>query len=427
MICYAKLKNYVDNNYHSPIYLGMLEKIIHSFGEIRQLYFRRKILAITLMGYSSGFPHVLMGAFTFWMSQAGVSLKDIGLFALTGTPFLIKFLWAPFIDGFKLPLIGSWLGRRRGWFVISQLILFGLIFTLAGLDPKEDMMLCVMIAVCMSFASATADIVIDALRVDLLDDREQGAGATMSVLGYRIAAIVASGVVMIIAGMYDWELAFTFGAFTLFLGVIGSLIISEPEEKEVLKDKKFNLETAKLWFSRYVIQPFMDFTQRSRWPLILAFIVLYKLGDAYLGAMANPFYQKIGFTPDEVGAIAKTYGMIVSIMAGFIGGYLLYKMGIYKSLLIFGILQAVTNLSFAWLANVGAETYALTIAITLDNSSGAMATAAFVAYLSGLCNLKFTATQYALLSSFASFGRTWLSSVSGHIVDAENGLGVPWD
>ena len=379
------------------------------------------------MGYASGFPHVLMGAFTFWMSEAGVSLKDIGLFALTGTPFLIKFLWAPLIDGFNLPILGKILGRRRSWVVLMQLAIFSLILMLAHLDPMEDMVLCVLIAVIMSFCSATSDIVIDGLRVDLLDDREQGAGATMSVLGYRVAAIVASGVVMIIAGKYSWNFAFIFGACTLLLGVVGALIVKEPAEKDSLLHKEYTLENIKLWMFRYVVEPFFDFTKKTRWPLILIFITLYKLGDAYLGSMANPFYQKIGFTSVQIGEIAKTYGMIVSIIAGLVGGYLLYKIGIYKSLLIFGFLQAITNLSFAWLANVGADTTALTVTITLDNASGAMATSAFVAYLSSLCNLKFTATQYALLSSFASVGRTYLSSVSGYIVDPVEGLGMAWD
>jgi PAT family beta-lactamase induction signal transducer AmpG len=196
--------------------------------EFVDLYFTRRMLAIFLMGYASGFPHVLMGSFAFWMSQSDVSLRDIGLFSLAGTPFLLKFLWSPLVDGVNMPIFSRVFGAKKGWLIFMQLIIVGLIAFWAGLDPKEDMMLCVYIAIFISFASATSDIAIDALRVELLERREQGAGATVSVMGYRIAVLVASGVVMIVAGIYSWKIAFYFGAATLSIGIINCIKINHP-------------------------------------------------------------------------------------------------------------------------------------------------------------------------------------------------------
>ncbi|MCP4394247.1 MAG: AmpG family muropeptide MFS transporter [Alphaproteobacteria bacterium] len=381
------------------------------------------MLAILCLGFSSGLPLLLVfSTMSLWLKDEGVSKTAIGLFSLVRTPYSFKFLWSPVIDIIRIPVLTQILGRRRSWALVSQLCLMLAIFVLSLSQPSVTPELTALFAVFVAFCSANQDIVIDAMRIEMLDDDEQGAGAGMATLGYRIGMLLAGAGATYMATYFSWESVYQMVSLAVLVGMITVLCIKEPANSKVA-ETVYKKKTGS-WFERSgvylrqgVVEPFADFMKRKEWLLILAFIMLYKLCDAYMGVMALPFYREMGFSNAEIATISKLYGVGATIFGTIIGGIMVSRYGVMKSLLVCGVLQALSNLVFAYQAHVGYSTGMLMVTISVENVTGGMGTAAFVAYMSGLCNVAYTATQYALLSSFMVFARDLFSSTSGWLAD----------
>jgi len=385
------------------------------------VYGDRRMLAILLMGFSSGLPLLLgFSTLSYWLSAEGVDRTTIGLFAAVATPYAFKFAWAPLIDQVRLPVFQRLFGRRRGWMLFLQILLAGAIAWLGTSDPLGDPAGMAAIAVLVAFLSASQDIVVDAYRIEVLRSDEQGAGSAVTQFGYRIGMIAAGAGALALSDLLPWTVVYAIMAALVVIGMAGALIGPEPErvdEPESDAAATGGLSQAGRWLKRAVVDPFADFLTRPGWLLILLFVLLYKYGDAVAGAMANPFYQELGFTGLEIGSVTKVFGVVATLVGVFVGGALCARFGIVRALVIGGLLQAVTNLLYAWMAYSGKDLGLLAVVVGADNFTGGVGSAAFVAYLSSLCNVAFTGTQYALLSSFMAFGRTLLSTGSGWLVD----------
>lgn len=389
-------------------------------GDTLTLYFRRRILVVLLLGFSSGLPLLLsFSTLSTWMREVGVDLTSIGLFSLVGLPYTVKFLWAPMMDRLPLPPLTGWLGRRRGWMVATQLALIVTLLALGTTNPLSSPLLMALFGVLVAFFSASQDIVVDAYRIETLEETEQGAGAAAYVLGYRLGILAAGAGALLLADSLGWFPAYAAMAALMLVGLITILSNPEPVTAEpdalvgVARPGAGALERAALWLSEAVVAPFVEFLKRPWAWLILLFILLYKLGDAFLGSMTNPFYIDVGFTKTEIAQVTKAFGLVALLAGLVVGGLMVRRLGMMWALLICGVLQAASNLVFAVQAMVGNELWMLMITIGVENATGGMGTAAFIAYLSRLTNVAFTATQYALLSSFMAFGRTVLASPSG--------------
>lgn len=384
-----------------------------SWRQAASVYLDGRVIAVGFLGFSSGLPLLLtFSTLSVWLAELGVTKTAIGLFALVGLPYSIKFAWAPLIDRLPLPILTSLFGRRRGWALATQALLIVAIIGLGQTDPTVNPVATAGWAVLVAFASASQDVVIDAYRVEILSERQQGAGAAMIVAGYRIGMLAAGAGALFLAEAIDWSLVYVAMAGLVGVGVLTVLVMPEPDAVAAPKG-----EGPVHWLRHAVLEPFLDFLRRQNWPLILAFIVLYKFGDSLAGVMANPFYIEIGFSKAEIASVSKIFGLLATLAGGFLGGLLVARAGIWHSLLWAGILQMGSNLMFAVQAMVGDDLGLLTVTIAVENLSGGMGTAAFVAYLSGLCNVAYTATQYALLSSFMSLARTTLSAGGGKLAD----------
>ncbi len=402
-----------------------------SFFDAAAVYFQSRVLVIFFLGFSSGLPLALSGStLLFWMAEAGVDLKTIGLFALVGTPYTIKFLWAPVVDAFDVPFIGRWLGRRRGWLMLTQLVLIAAIVLLGTNDPVAAPAMVALGAVMVAAASATQDIVIDAFRVESLPENEQAAGAASYVAAYRVAMLVSSAGALFLVTAFQglgfsrqggWTASYTVMAVLVVVGVLTTLFATEPE-KSVRADAAQHHEPALKRLSHTIAGAFTDFFLRDGMHIalvVLAFVVLFKLTDALAGVMTGPFAVKLGFTRNEYAAIIKGLGFVATIVGGFAGGYVARSLPLAACLWIGGLLQAAANLAFSWQAVVGHDIAWLSFAITVENFTSAIGTVIFVAYLSALCrNPLHTATQYALLTAFAAIGRTYLSSSAGFVAEA---------
>lgn len=396
-----------------------------------RVYLNPRVLAILFLGFSSGLPLLLtFSTLSVWLTEEGVSKTTIGLFALVGLPYSIKFLWAPLIDRLPLPVLTRRLGRRRSWAIATQLALMVGLVGLGSTQPGIDPWTTAWWAVFVSFASASQDVVIDAYRVEILEEEQYGAGAAMIVAGYRIGLLTAGAGALFLAEAVDW--LWVYAAMAVLVIVGSAVVLLNPEPRAAptpkheedaarwLKNRvRVGATAGKLlsWFYGAVIAPFADFVGRPFWIGILAFVVFYKFGDSLAGVMANPFYLDIGFTKAEIAAVSKVFGLGATLLGGFLGGLTVVRIGIWHSLLYAGILQMLSNLMFAVQALVGHDIGMLTVTIAVENVAGGMGTAAFVAYLSSLCNVAYTATQYALLSSFMAFARTTLSASGGYIAD----------
>ncbi len=374
-----------------------------------RLYTDRRMVAILAMGFSSGLPLALTGAtLSIWLRQEGISLTAIGLFAQVGLAYNLKFLWAPVMDRVPVPGLTAWLGRRRGWAVTIQVLLALSILALARTDPAVDPRSTAVIGVVVAFFSASQDIVIDAFRVELLTDREQGAGAAATQIGYRIGMLASGAGALYLASAFDWHVAYTVMACLVVIGMVAVLVTHESVAPRPARAR---------WFRGAVVEPFADFMTRHDWPVILLFVVLFKMGDAVAGWMAGPFYISIGFNTVEIASVSKVFGLIASMAGVVLGGWLVLRIGIMRALLIGGILQALSN--FAYIVQLGAGHNVAVLAVTIatENVTGGIGSAAFVAYLSRLCNSAFTATQYALLSALAALSRTFIASGGGWFAD----------
>jgi MFS transporter, PAT family, beta-lactamase induction signal transducer AmpG len=388
------------------------------------VYREPRLIAVLFMGFSSGLPFALTaGTLSYWLKEIGVSLTAIGLFGLVRFSYSLKFLWSPVIDRVPVPLLTVRLGRRRSWALTIQFLLALAILGLGATDPRQDPSATVLAAVFVAFLSASQDIVIDAYRVELLRPEEQGAGAAATQWGYRFGMLASGAGALYAASFGGWRFAYAAMAVLMLVGMITVWLTPEPSgssQTEALPGPTAAAR-ARAWLGRAVVAPFRDMFERNGAVQLLAivvFIVLYKFGDALAGSMANPLYVSLGFTKVEVATIAKVYGVVATLVGVGLGGVLVLRIGIFRALLLCGGLQATSNLMYAVQVWAGHDVGMLALTIGSENLTGGMASAAFVAYLSGLCNRDFTATQYALLSSLASVGLNVLAASGGALADA---------
>ena len=367
-----------------------------------KVVFSRRMLVAFLMGFSGGLPLLLtMGVLQAWMKEGGVDLTWIGMITLVQIPYTWKFLWAPFLDRFIPPF----LGRRRGWLLMSQIALMASIVGLGYSDPVKNTTMMVVAAVLVAFFSATQDIVIDAYRREDLPDEELGLGSSMYVYGYRLGMLLASGGGLILADHIPFSQVYFIMALCLLPGVLTTLLTPEPKAVAGVP------QTMK----EAVIHPLVDYFSRSGAIWILAFILLYKIGDTMASAITTPFFLEIGFSKTEIGTVVKFFGTAATLTGAALGGLLLLKLGINRGLWIFGILQALSTAGFAVLARIGYNISMLSGVIAFENLSSGMGTAAFVAFMASITNKKFTATQYALLTSLMGIPRALASAVTGFL------------
>ena len=392
------------------------------------LYLQKRVLIVLFLGFSSGLPLALSGStLLVWMRESGVDLGTIGLFALVGTPYTLKFLWAPLVDALHVPVLTRLLGRRRGWLVFAQLLLIGAILLLALTDPARSPFYVALGALLVAAASATQDIVVDAFRVESLPESEQAAGMASYVAAYRVGMLISTaGALFLVSGFEStgltksiaWMWGYIAMAAMVLIGMIAALVATEPEQSRRAEEATSG-ESAITRVITAAVGAFTEFlTRRDVWA-VLAFVILYKVTDSFSGTMTAPFVIDLGFTRNDYAAIVKGVGLAATLIGGFAGGFLARAWSLEACLWIGGVLQAVSNLAFAWLAYVGLNQWALALAITVENFTGAIGTVIFVAYLSSLCQSPLhTATQYALLTAFAAIGRTYLSAGAGSVAQA---------
>lgn len=379
----------------------------------------RRLAVILLLGFASGLPLALTGGtLQAWMTVEGVDLSTIGIFTLVGLPYTWKFLWAPLMDRFVPPF----LGRRRGWLLVTQLSLAALIAAMAFASPRGDLAWLALLAVAVAFASASQDIVFDAYRTDVAKPEQRGLAAAFTVVGYRVAMLTSGAAALVlVAGSgfipaLGWKNTYLVMAGLMGLGALATLWGPEPE---VAAPPPRTLDEA-VW------APLREFFSRNGAWVLLALIVLYKLGDAFAGSLTTAFLLRgAGFALDDVGYVNKGMGLAATIFGALFGGALMVRLGLYRALMAFGILQAVSNLAFMALASAGKSWPLMVFAVGFENLSGGMGTAAFVALLMALCDHRFTATQYALLSALASFGRVYVGPAAGYATDPKY-LGLSW-
>ncbi len=373
------------------------------------VYRDRRMVAILLMGFASGLPLALTGStLAIWLATAHVSMTAIGLFAGIGLSYTLKFLWAPVVDRVALPVLTRALGRRRGWAIVIEVALAVALVALGACDPARAPGLVALAALVVAFLSASQDIVIDAYRVELLAEREQGAGAAATQVGYRIGMVASTAGALYLETYLGWFLAYAVMAALLAIGAAGVLMVREPPSPPEQRGRTFKGGVA---------APFAEFVRRDGAWLVLAFVVLYKFGDALAGWMSSPFYVVLGFTPIAIANVAKIFGLAASIAGVIAGGGIVYRLGVMPALLICGVLQMLSNLMYVAQLWAGPDPAMLAVTIAVENVTGGMSSAAFVAYLSRLCHPAFTATQYALLSALAAAPRTIFTVSGGWLVD----------
>lgn len=368
---------------------------------ILRSFFSRRMLCVFLLGFSSGLPLLLIGAtFKAWMTELGLSLSTVGAFALVQLPYSIKFLWAPLLDRYR----PAFLDRRRGWILICQLGLAVALLALAQSDPAVHLGASALICLVIAFLSATQDIAIDAYRREILREEEQGLGASMGVNGYRIGMLVAGAGALAMAQFLSWEAAYRFMAVGVGVSILATLWA--PSAPEIL--------SAPRTLRQAVTLPFVEFLKRPAAWEILLFILLFKIGDQMASDMINPFYIKMGYEKVQIAAISKVFGLWATIAGGVLGGVFLLRFNLFRCLWVFGILQAVSTLGFSWLASLPSPSLSgLAVIVSFENLSSGLGTAAYVAFMASLTDKRFTATQYALLSSLMSVPRSVLGSTSG--------------
>ncbi|MGL4556666.1 MAG: AmpG family muropeptide MFS transporter [Afipia sp.] len=399
-----------------------------SWREAFAVYLQKRVLIVLFLGFSSGLPLALSGStLLVWMRESGVDLGTIGLFALVGTPYTLKFLWAPLVDALHVPVLTRLLGRRRGWLVFAQLLLIGAILLLALTDPARSPFYVALGALLVAAASATQDIVVDAFRVESLPESEQAAGMASYVAAYRVGMLISTAGALFLVSAFEgtgltkpiaWMWGYIAMAGMVLIGMIAALVATEPEQSRRAEEATSG-ENAISRVMTAAVGAFTEFLTRKDVWAVLAFVILYKFTDSFSGTMTAPFVIDLGFTRNDYAAIVKGVGLAATLVGGFAGGFLARAWSLESCLWIGGVLQAISNLAFAWLAFVGHNQWALALAITVENFTGAIGTVIFVAYLSSLCQSPLhTATQYALLTAFAAIGRTYLSAGAGYVAQA---------
>ena len=396
--------------------------------ESMAVYLQPRVLVVLFLGFSSGLPLALSGStLQIWMREVGVDLGTIGLFALVGTPYTLKFLWAPLVDALHVPLFTRAFGRRRGWLVFAQLLLIASIALLALTDPARSPFMVALAALLVAAMSSTQDIVVDAFRVESLPESEQAAGMAGYVAAYRIGMLVSTAGALVIVSAFEsnglarpaaWMWGYGVMAALVLIGTVTALLASEPAQSKQA-EAEMGAETAVVRVAHAAIGAFSEFLSRRDALAALAFVVLFKFTDAFSGTMTAPFVIDLGFSKVDYAAIVKGVGLAATLIGGFAGGFVARRYSLATSLWVGGILQALANLSFSWLAVTGVDQWALALAISAENFTSAIGTVIFVAYLSALCqNPLHTATQYALLTALAAVGRTYLSSGAGYVAKA---------
>ena len=371
-----------------------------------QVFTNRRVSAVVLLGFASGLPLALTGGtLQAWYAVAGVDLVTIGFLGLVGQPYVYKFLWAPLMDRFVPPH----LGRRRGWMLVTQLALVYGLAMMAGLSPMEHPWELGLVALAVAFFSASQDVAIDAWRTDVLKPEERGAGAAVYVAGYRIAMLVSGGLALVLADQIGWQNMWMLMAGVMLIGVAGTWLAPEPP---------VTASATPATLLQAYRDPLREFLSRPRAGWLLVFIVLYKLGDAYAGSLTVTFLIRgVGFTPTDVGLVNKVFGLAATLLGVFAGALIMNRLGLFRALLLFGLLQAVSNLGFALLAMAGHHYPLMVAAVGFENLSGGLGTAAFVALLMALCDHRYSASQFALMSALAAAGRVFVGPSAGYLVE----------
>jgi PAT family beta-lactamase induction signal transducer AmpG len=361
----------------------------------------RRMLVALVMGFSSGLPLLLtLTVLQAWMKETGVDLTTIGLMSLVGLPYTLKFFWSPLFDRYRLPF----LGRRRGWLLISQLLLMACLIWLGSSNPGVHPKMLAFAALAVAFFSASQDIVVDAYRREDLPDRELGLGSSLYINGYRVGMLLASGGGLILADHMPFSMVYLIMALCLLPGVVTTLLTPEPR----VASFPVSLKSA-------VIEPLVEYFSRTDALWMLAFILMYKIGDTMAAAMTTPFYLDIGFSNTQIGTVVKLFGFWATVGGTIFGGILMIRLGIRRSLWLFGILQAFSTAGFALLATMGPNLAALSAVIAFENLSGGMGTSAYAAYMASITDKRFTATQYALLTSLMGVPRVLASAPTGYL------------
>lgn len=437
-----------------------LQKTFNNFDKIW------RILSILFLGFSAGMPLALTGsALSMWLSRLGIDVKTIGLFSLVAIPFSFKYLWSPIFDNVAIPYFSRRFGLRKSWLISSQILLMFSIIALGQTSPLSSIHLTALAALSVSFFSATQDILIDAVRIEILDKEEQAIGASMYVYGYRIAMLVSGAGSILLADHLSWSIVFSIMGLGILVGIITTIFIKEPtySDKHLEKIQPFSsiiksaldiiitkeflymisfvaiivmlislkvnlflclsitaivIYLTKDRFKSVIPDSILDFCNRPQWGYIFLFIIFYKFSDTLLDSLKSKFYVDSGFSNSEIAYITKGLGFIMTMLGLFVGGLIYYKLKTYKSLMFSAIIQILSNLLFIWIAKTDHNLLALSVAISIENFTGAINTVVVVAYLSSLCNINYTATQYALLSSLSNIGRTIMVAPGGYIVSS---------
>jgi PAT family beta-lactamase induction signal transducer AmpG len=368
---------------------------------IISILLNRRMLVALLMGFSCGLPLLLtLSVLQAWMKETGVDLTTIGLFSLVGLPYTLKFLWAPLFDRYRLPF----LGRRRGWLLVAQLSLMAALIWLGTSQPAVHPTMLALAALAVAFSSASQDIVVDAYRREDLPDRELGLGSSLYINGYRVGMLLASGGGLILADHIPFSMVYMVMALCLLPGVLTTILTPEPRVDSFPR----TLKSA-------VLDPLAEYFKRENALWILTFILMYKIGDTMAAAMTTPFYLDIGFSKTQIGAVVKLFGFWATVGGTVFGGIAMIRLGIIRSLWLFGILQAISTAGFALLATIGPNVAALSAVIAFENLSGGMGTSAYAAYMASITDKRFTATQYALLTSLMGIPRVLASAPTGYL------------
>jgi PAT family beta-lactamase induction signal transducer AmpG len=386
-----------------------------------KVYLEPPTLRMLLLGFSAGLPLLLvLGTLSFWLREAGLDRTTIGYLSWVGLAYAFKWVWAPLVDRMPIPLLTRWLGRRRSWLLLAQLAVMAGLVAMSFNDPRVALQPVVWGALAVAFGSATQDIALDAFRIESANVNRQAALAAAYQTGYRLAMIWAGAGVLWVAARAEvagvaWQTAYLVMAASMLLGVLTVLLSPEPLRRAMPSAKN-----AREWLRGALIEPFADFLHRygKQALLILALIAVYRISDVVMGIMANPFYVDMGYTKDEVAAVTKIFGVIMTLVGAFVGGVLSMRFGVMRVLMLGAVLSAATNLLFAALSTRGHDLTALIFVISADNLASGIASAAFIAYLSSLTNINYSATQYALFSSMMLLAPKFLAGYSGRYVDA---------
>ncbi len=369
----------------------------------------KNLIIIFFLGISSGLPIALiLSTLKALLVDKGFDMKTIGFFSLISLPYTLKFCFAPIIDSCKVPFLTKIFGQRRSWIILTQLTL-GLFISLLGIAGiMANLETIAIFSLLVAFASASQDIVIDGYRIELVEKENQGFAASFYVYGYRIGMLISGALALALSDFVSWDAVYFIMAAIMFSMILILIFADETRKDWVAKKQGFFP-----WFKSFVIDPFVDFTHRKRWISIIGFIICYKLADAFAGNMTLPFLLEIGFSKLQIASIVKTFGLFATLLGVFIGGVLIKKIGMVKSLWIAISAQGISNLSFSYLSGIGNDTDLLYLVVFAENFSGGIGDAVFVAYLSNLCSINFSATQYAILASFATLARSVLVSGAG--------------